>query len=151
MPVVRRAALKDFEAILKLEKRYFGSPKENFESLFKLKTPNEECVFFVAEKNKKVIGYSRMHLLKWYEGAHIVTIVVDEKYRRKGYGTLLLKEMEKFARNKGMKIITLDTSPDKIEALIFYLRNGFRICGYRDKFEENGRPIIYLSKKLRET
>jgi len=33
-----------------------------------------------------------------------------------------MKEMEKFARNKGMKIITLDTSPDNIEALIFYLR-----------------------------
>ena len=150
MSVVRRAALKDLEAILKLEKLYFGSPKENFESLFKLKTPNEECVFFVAEKNKKVIGYSRMHLFKWYEGAHIVTIVVDKKHRRKGYGTLLMKEMEKFARNKGMKIITVDTSPDNIEALIFYLKNGFRICGYRDKLEEKGKPIIYLSKKLRE-
>jgi len=151
MSVVRRATLKDLEAILKLEKLYFGSPKENFESLFKLKTPNEECVFFVAEKNKKVIGYSRMHLFKWYEGAHIVTIVVDKKFRRKGYGTLLIKEMEKFARNKGMKIITLDASPDNIEALIFYLKNGFRICGYRDKLEEKGKPIIYLSKKLRET
>lgn len=41
MSVVRRATLRDLEAILKLEKLYFGSPKENFESLFKLKTPNE--------------------------------------------------------------------------------------------------------------
>jgi len=32
--------------------------------------------------------------------AHIVTIVVDKKYRRKGCGTLLMKEMGKFARNK---------------------------------------------------
>jgi len=65
-----------------------------------------------------------MHLFKWYEGAYIVTIVVDKKYRKKGYGTLLMKEMEKFARNKGMKIITLGTSPDNVEALIFYLKNG---------------------------
>ena len=62
-----------------------------------------------------------------------------------------MKEMEKFTRNKGMKIITLDTSPDNIEALIFYLKNGFRICGYRDKLEEKGKPTIYLSKKLSET
>ena len=34
------------------------------------------------------------------KAAHIVTIVVDKKYRRKGYETLLMKEMEKFARNK---------------------------------------------------
>jgi len=47
------------------------------------------------------------------------THFVDKKHRRKGYGTLLMKEMEKFAKNKGMKIITLYTSPDNVEALIF--------------------------------
>ena len=144
--VVRRANLKDLKPILELEERYFGSTKEDFKSLIEFKTPNEECVFFVAEEKEKIIGYSRIHLFKWYNGAHIVTILIDEKYRRKGYGKMLIKEMEKYAKTKGMKILTLDTEPDNSEALIFYLKNGYKICGYKENL--NGKSTVYLSKKL---
>jgi len=143
---VRKATLKDLKCILELERRYFGPPREDFRSLIELKTPNEECVFFVAEENEKIIGYSRMHLFRWYEGAHIVTIVVDENYRRKGYGKMLMKEMEDYAKNKGMKVLTLDTVPDNSEALIFYIKNGYKICGYKENL--NGKSTVYLSKKL---
>jgi len=143
---VRKATLTDLEHILRLEERYFGPPKEDFRALIKLETPNEECAFFVIEENGKIVGYSRMHLFKWYEGAHIVTVVVDENYRGKGYGRMLMREMERYAKDKGMKVLMLDTEPDNSRALIFYLKNGYRICGYKENL--NGKSTVYLSKKL---
>jgi GNAT superfamily N-acetyltransferase len=88
-----------------------------------------------------------MHIFRWYEGAHIVTVVVDEKYRRKGIGSLLVKEIENYARSKGAKVLPPDTTPDNIDALMFYLKNGFKISDYRERLEENGKPTIYLMKK----
>ena len=40
---------------------------------------------------------------------YVSTVFVDEAYRRKGYGRLLLEEMEKRAKAMGANIIRLDT------------------------------------------
>ena len=40
---------------------------------------------------------------------YVSTVYVDEAYRRKGYGKLLMEEMEKRAKEMGANIIRLDT------------------------------------------
>lgn len=40
---------------------------------------------------------------------YVSTVFVDEAYRRKGYGKLLMEEMEKRAREMGVNTIRLDT------------------------------------------
>ena len=40
---------------------------------------------------------------------YVSTVFVDEKYRRKGYGKLLIEEMEKRASEMGVNTIRLDT------------------------------------------
>ncbi len=40
---------------------------------------------------------------------YVSTVFVDEAYRRKGYGKMLIEEMEKRAKEMGVNIIRLDT------------------------------------------
>lgn len=40
---------------------------------------------------------------------YVSTMFVDERYRRKGYGKKLIKEMEKRAKEMGINTIRLDT------------------------------------------
>lgn len=40
---------------------------------------------------------------------YVSTVFVDEDYRRKGYGTRLIQEMEKRAKEMGVNTIRLDT------------------------------------------
>ncbi|MGQ9743226.1 MAG: GNAT family N-acetyltransferase [Candidatus Bathycorpusculaceae bacterium] len=148
MVTVRVATLKDLRSILELEKKDGQPAKEDLHALFKLDNPNEKCYFFVAEHDGKILGYSRMHIYRWNSSAYIISLLVDAEHRRKGIGTLLLKAMENFAREKRARILMFDTSTDNAPALQLYFKNGFRICGYNDKIYEDGKIAIYLAKEL---
>ena len=148
MVTVRVATLKDLGDILELERRNNQPTKEDLQSLFGLDNPNEKCYFFVAVHDGKILGYSRMHFYKWNNSAYIITLLVDAEQRRKGIGTLLLKFMEDFAREKRARILLFDTSTDNAPALQLYFKNGFRICGYNDKIYKNRKTALYLAKEL---
>jgi ribosomal protein S18 acetylase RimI-like enzyme len=148
MVTVRVATLKDLNGILELERRNNQPTKEDLQALFGLDNPNEKCYFFVAVHDGKILGYSRMHFYKWNNSAYIITLLVDAEQRRKGIGTLLLKFMEDFAREKRARILLFDTSTDNAPALQLYFKNGFRICGYNDKIYENRKTALYLAKEL---
>ncbi|MEM3823778.1 MAG: GNAT family N-acetyltransferase [Candidatus Bathyarchaeia archaeon] len=142
------ATLKDLHSILELERKSGETSKEDLRALFKLDNPNEKCYFFVAEHEGRIVGYSRMHLCKWNNSAFIIQLLVDPTHRRKGIGTLLLKFMEDFAREKRARVLMFDTSVDNAPALQLYFKNGFKICGYNDKIYENGKIALYLAKEL---
>jgi len=143
------ATVKDLPHILTLEKRNGKPTNEDLRVLFKIDNPNEKCKFFVAEEKGRIVGYSRLHLYRWNNSAYIVTVLVDEKKRRKGVGTSLLKLMEDFARKNKARVLMFDTSADNAPAIQLYFKNGFKICGYNDKIYRNGKTAIYLAKELR--
>lgn len=55
---------------------------------------------------------------------------VKEECRSEGYGSMLLKDVERIARDKGCKLITLETFD--FQAKDFYEKNGYEICGVLD-------------------
>lgn len=69
---------------------------------------------------------------------YLSNLFVDEKYRRKGYGKLLIKRMEELAKNMGANMIRLDTF--SWQGKEFYLAMGYQIVGHYknniDNFEE---------------
>ncbi len=52
---------------------------------------------------------------------------VKEEYRQCGYGSTLLNEVEKIAKEKGCKLIHLDTFD--FQAKDFYLKHGYEVFG----------------------
>lgn len=145
---VREATIKDLPAIIALIKENNEVLNEDLEVLFMVKSPNEECKIFVAGEDAKIIGFSRVHFYWWNKSAYAINLLGDLSCRQRGIGTLLLKAMEDFAREKEARVLMFDTAFDNILALNLYMKNGFKVCGYNDKLYENGKTAIYLAKEL---
>lgn len=61
---------------------------------------------------------------------YIDILWVKEEFRKEGYGSTLLNEAEKIAKEKGCKLIHLDTFD--FQAKDFYLKHGYEIFGVLD-------------------
>ncbi len=57
----------------------------------------------------------------------LVVIGVSPEYQGKGYGTILLKEFERRASEKGFKQINLSVKKDNAQAIAAYRKNGWVI------------------------
>lgn len=69
-------------------------------------------------------------------------LFVDELFRKSGYGTKLLNEAEKIAKEKQCEFVKLDTL--SFQALDFYLKQGYEVYG---QIENAGRHTHYYMKK----
>ncbi len=71
---------------------------------------------------------------------YVSTVFVDEDYRRKGYGKILIEEMEQRARAMGVNTIRLDTfswqGKEFYEALNYEIAGSYvnEIDGYAEYF-----------------
>ena len=76
---------------------------------------------------------------------YVSTVFVEEPYRRKGYGTKLMQEMENRARKLGANIIRLDTF--NWQGKEFYSAIGYEMVGsYENKFD--GYSEHFFLKRL---
>lgn len=81
----------------------------------------------------------------YWNGLEINILWVNDNYRGKGIGKLLLQHAEQFATQKGATVSILDTFDFQAED--FYLKNGYTPFGELQDFP-NGYRRIYLSKRL---
>lgn len=61
---------------------------------------------------------------------YIDVLWVKEEFRKEGYGSVLLNEVEKIAKEKGCKLIHLDTFD--FQAKDFYIKHGYEVFGVLD-------------------
>jgi hypothetical protein len=69
----------------------------------------------------------------------IYNLSVEEKYRRKGYGNMLLEEAEKVAQEMGVSVISLAAAKDKFTA------NWYKRKGYKPLFSDKEYITFYKS------
>lgn len=62
----------------------------------------------------------------------LVVIGVLPEFQGKGYGSLLLQEFEKRAREKGFRQVHLSVKKDNKQAISVYLKNGWKIGSSRE-------------------
>ena len=79
------------------------------------------------------------------ERAEIKRMRVHPDYQGRGYGQLILNELEIRARALGYQTLHLDTSIVQVPAQRFYEKNGFREVG-RDIYQE--LEVILYEKRL---
>jgi ribosomal protein S18 acetylase RimI-like enzyme len=76
---------------------------------------------------------------------YVRVIYIEEPYRSQGYGTALVEKAEKFARERGCHMITLDTFD--WQARPFYEKLGFKLEFIRTGYY-NGGKRYYMRKDL---
>lgn len=66
----------------------------------------------------------------WNNYAYIEDIVVDVKYRRQGVGLELMTQAKRWARERELVGLMLETQNNNVSACKFYERCGFRLGGF---------------------
>ena len=75
---------------------------------------------------------------------YVSTVFVEEAYRRKGYGTRLIQEMEKRAKELGANTIRLDTF--SWQGKEFYEALGYQVVGYYENATDGYEEYFFLKR-----
>ena len=89
----------------------------------------KKFVGYVMEAEGEIVGGLFAHEKVWWNNSEVFVeeMFVKPEHQGKGYGTLLLKEVEKYIGEKGLAGITLSTNR-YAPAPLFYKKNGFVDC-----------------------
>ena len=105
----------------------------------------ESCDFLViAEHNGEIIGASGIG-----GKLHVNTLIVQEKFRNKAIGALLLKDIIKESKKRKYPFITASRDPKNINAV--KLHNFFKLMPiFQVKYRENlTRDVIFRSFSIK--
>jgi ribosomal protein S18 acetylase RimI-like enzyme len=150
--IVREATKRDVKACATIEKQESGESIEIIENEIENQVGDENHFVFVAEEDKRVVGYISAEWQKWNKSLYIDSLYIDKNYRYKGYGSKLLKQMIRKSREIKSKKVFVDVEAGNRNALILYLKHGFEINGYIQDFyrskEEGDAVFLVLYSKL---
>lgn len=90
---------------------------------------------YVLEEEGKVVAFIHFRvssqLCRADDILEVRELCVDENYRSRGYGKILLKKAEEYAEERGIRMIEILSSLRRTRAHRFYEDNGYAITGYR--------------------
>ena len=76
-------------------------------------------------------GFSFTQVTIYNNRVHLDDVYVSPSYRRKGYGSMMLREVDKIAADRGLKIVgeivdhNLEMSDENL--IKFYTKNGYTV------------------------
>ncbi len=118
----------DYKTLIQIEKSMF----KNAVSVDGLKSfeMNASHVIWKIQK-MKIIGFVYFFHVK--DEIEIIRICIIKSQQNKNYGSLLIDEIKKLK----IKKIFLEVSTENINAINFYLKNGFQRIGIRKGYYAN--------------
>ena len=93
-----------------------------------------------------VIGICVFHVV--LDEAQINFFAVNQKYRKKGFGTYLMKYLIKECDKLNINKLFLEVSHTNLTAENFYSRFNFSTVGIRRKYYKDGSDALIKEKKL---
>ena len=90
----------------------------------------EDPRLFVARIGGEEVGWIELGYHGWNNRMRVWNMLVKEPYRRMGIGTLLMRRAEKASRERGARMLVLETQSCNVSAIGFYLRYGFSLIGF---------------------
>lgn len=129
---VRPATAGDAEriAILSGQLGYASTEEQVRQRLRRLEGNSEHAALVAEAPGGEVVGWLHVHLAHTLEldtQAEISGLVVDESWRSRGVGAVMMERAEQWARKKGCKMIRLRTNVIRERAHAFYERLGYEL------------------------
>ena len=145
---IQPATIHDLEKLYQIERECFTIEAFSKEHIaYLLQNPN--TISLVAQINSEIAGFI-IGLIRRQDKmitGRVYTIDVASKYRRKGVGLKLLKELEQIFARKGVKICYLEARVDNVAALELYRKHGYVEVEKLKKYYR-GVHGVRLKKKL---
>jgi L-amino acid N-acyltransferase YncA len=108
---------------------------------------------YVAKEDNKVVGWialSPTSARECYKGVCELSIYIDNDYRGKGIGNLLMKAVVESSEAAGVWCLYSSTFPENKASIGLQMKFGFRKIGYREKIaQQNGvwRDTVLLERR----
>ena len=137
----RKIEVEDVTAIMNLSAQlgYTTSLEMTMQSIAAIqKHPDHDA--FVIMADGTVAGWTHVIYVLQLESPSICEIrglVVDERFRRKGVGRLLVEQAKQWSLQRGSKRLRLRCNTKRAEAHIFYTDLGFEEIKQQKVFEIN--------------
>lgn len=109
---------------------------DNTDTLFQEYWKNPRA-FGVKSGDGKIIAFLEFDTEEWNNRIIMTQLLVDENFRGKGIGTMLIDYVKEHAVRENYRIITLETQNTNVPAIDFYKRVGFTFCGTNLFFYSN--------------
>jgi len=129
---IRKVTENDFEKVYPLFEQLWPNKeldKDALRTVFNRGVNSCTDELFCLEYSSEVIGFCAYAIVNnlWQAGyiSYMYAMVVDEKYRGKGFGTMLINEAIQDSKNKGLKRLELDSGFHREKAHEFYMKLGF--------------------------
>lgn len=117
---IRFMEKQDIPLVCDIQQQAFGErTPEDFEHCIK----NKLYCYCVAESDRVVVGYFGVMFVG--DESELLTIAVDENYRHRGFGKILLAGAISAAKKMGARAMFLEVREDN-DAIGFYEHLGFK-------------------------
>ena len=136
--IIKQFSLNDLQKCCELYVRTFnGEPwydqwtqKTAYTRLLEI-AENKRFLGYTLWDNEELIGAVFCYLKTYYNGSEVFIeeIWVSPDHQRKGYGVMLMEEIEKYAKENGIPSVTLLTGKGK-PSFSFYERCGYMQLEY---------------------
>lgn len=143
--IIRIAIYRDLEDIFRIELESFKIPypKEYLVALLALAGD----FFLVAEIQGSIVGYA-VGILRLNNIGHIVSIAVAKRWRRKGIGTRLIRELERRFKERGVRASRLEVRVSNRPAIKLYEKLGYRVLDRIKNYYPDGEDAYLMFKDL---
>ncbi|MFX0066893.1 MAG: GNAT family N-acetyltransferase [Candidatus Hermodarchaeota archaeon] len=105
---------------------------------------DEQTEVLVVIHKDKVVGTVSI-IIQERKKMHLRSMAVKPSYQRKGIGSYIIEEINKLAREKQVKIISLECFEPLIQAINLYEKFGFRKTGRKRDY--HGIRIFEMIKE----
>jgi GNAT superfamily N-acetyltransferase len=151
MLVLKRYEASDLQAVWALHQHAsqvagVPTPEPYFSDL------NDIAAAFLNNGGEFVVGEYDGHIVAMgglkrtaCDRAEITRMRVHPDFQRHGFGSVILRHLEKRAAALGYSLLHLDTLVVQKAAQQFYLRHGYRYVG---RGQKEGFEIVFFEKKL---
>ena len=146
---IEPAEARDAEALAAIHAQGFhrGWPREDFQSYI---AGRDTPVYIACDARRKIAGFAMLRLAA--DEAELITIAVDNRWRRKGIGKALMHALfEDLAMTPARKLF-LEVAADNPAALKLYGAHGFRKIserqGYYARLDGQPATAIVMARDL---
>ncbi len=141
-----RASAEHIDDLVVVENLSFRIPWSR-QSLIDELVNNNMAVYYSALSDRKAIGYAGMWQV--LDEGHITNIAVHPEFRKSGVGSLLLNELLKEAKLRGIRALTLEVRKSNEGAKALYRKYGFEEGGFRKAYyADNHEDAIIMWKSI---
>ena len=103
----------------------------------------------VAERDGARLGYVSISALPAQGVAQVGDLVVRRTHRRAGVGSALIRAALRWARERGLRQLVIETQTKNHPAISLLNQLGFAFCGFNDRHYPNRDIAVFFSRAVR--